>query len=84
MYKHDNESKTIITHILCDCRCKFDGKNEIKKKLNINKCQYKCKKSINYRVCKENYAWNHKICTSGCNTRCRVNVYLENYTCIKC
>ena len=29
MITENNESKTLIKHILCDCRCKFDSRNGI-------------------------------------------------------
>ena len=44
MIKGINESKTLIKHISCECRCEFDRRNYIsKQKLNIDNCQRDCK-----------------------------------------
>ena len=39
------ESKTLIKHILCKCKCKFDGRKcHSDQWWNNNKCQCECKK----------------------------------------
>ena len=43
-----NESKTLIKHISCKWKCKFDiKKSKLNPKWNSNKCQCECKKAIN-------------------------------------
>ena len=45
-----NEAKTLVKHISCDCKCKFDSKTcNSNKKQNNDKCQCGCK---NYHTCK--------------------------------
>ena len=47
-------AKTLIKHISCDCKCKFDSTtcNSNHKWIN-DKCQCECK---NYRACNKNYS----------------------------
>ena len=46
-----NESKTLIKHISCECKCKFDGiKCNSNQWWNNDKCQCECKK---HHICKE-------------------------------
>ena len=50
------EAKTLVKHISCDCKCKFNGiVYNSNKKCDNDKFQYKYKK---YRVCEEDYSWN--------------------------
>ena len=43
-----NESKTLVKHISCNGRCKFDGRKcNSKQNWNNDKCQRKCKKQLN-------------------------------------
>ena len=55
-----NDAKTLVKHISCDCKCKFNSAT-----CNSNqKCnktfQCECK---NYCKCKKDYSWNPNICT---------------------
>ena len=57
--------KTLIKHILCGCKCKFDSKTcNSNQKWNKEKCQRECK---NYHKCKKDYSWNPSkcICKNG-------------------
>ena len=48
-----NEGKTLIKHILCDCKCKFDSTTcNSNQKSNNETCQCECKNS---RRCKKCY-----------------------------
>ena len=51
------ESKTLTKHISCEFRCKFDDRNcNSKQKWNNDLSQCECKKPINHRVCRKDYA----------------------------
>ena len=55
-----NESKTLATHISCECKCKFDGRKcNSDQWRNNDKCQCECKK---HHVCEKDYAWNPATC----------------------
>ena len=55
-----NESETLTKHILCEFKCKFDGRNfNSDQWWNDNKCWYECKKR---HVCEKDYVWNPAIC----------------------
>ena len=69
-----NEAKTLAKYILCNLMVK---KRNSKYQWNGDKCQYECKKSMKYKVCKENYSRNSSICASECNRECRVDEYLK-------
>ena len=46
-----NEAKTLVKHITCDCKCKFNSTTcNSNQKWNNNKCQYECE---NYHQCKK-------------------------------
>ena len=41
-----NESKTLVIHILCEFKCKFDEKkSKSNQKQDNDNCKYKCKKT---------------------------------------
>ena len=51
-----NESKTLIKHISCKCKCKFDKKKcNSDQCWNNDKCQCECKKC---NICEKDYTWN--------------------------
>ena len=51
-----NESKTLTKHILCECKCKFEGRKcSSDQGWNNNKYRCKCKKS---HVWGKDYVWN--------------------------
>ena len=78
------ESKTLIKHISCNCRCKFNGRMcNSKQKWNNDKCWCECKKPIKYILSKKDYVWNPNICACQCNKNCEIGQYLENCFCIK-
>ena len=48
-----NESKTLIKHISCECKCKFDGtKRKSNQGWNNDKCRCECKK---HHICEKDY-----------------------------
>ena len=55
-----NESKKLIKHISCECKCKFDGR-----KCNSNqwwdKDKYRCE-CKKHNVCEIDYVWNPFSC----------------------
>ena len=56
-----NESKTLIKHISCECKRKFDGRKcNSDQWWDNDKCRYKCKKR---HVCEKNYVWNPATCS---------------------
>ena len=56
-----HETKTLVKHISCDCKCKFNSRTcNSNQKWNNDKCQCECRK---YRTCKKNYSWNPSVCT---------------------
>ena len=56
-----NELNTLIKHISCKCKCKFDGRkcNSVQW-WNNHKCRCECKKR---HICKKDYIWNSAICS---------------------
>ena len=64
------EAKTLVKHISCDCKCKFNNTTcNSNKKWNDNKCPWECKK---FHTCKEDYSWYPRTCT------CRNSRYLKS------
>ena len=58
-----HEDKTLIKHISCDFKCKFNSAPfNSNQYWNIHKCQCECKK---YRLCKKDCSWNLNICICG-------------------
>ena len=56
-----NESDILTKDILCQCKCKFDGRMcNSNQKWNNNKCQCECKK---YHICEKGYFWNPATCS---------------------
>ena len=54
------ESKTLIKHISCKCKCKFNGRNcNSNQWWNSDKCCCECKKR---HVCEKDYIWNPTTC----------------------
>ena len=50
-----NEAKTLVKHISCDCKYKFNGTTlNLNQKKNNEKCQCKCKMC---RTCEKDYSW---------------------------
>ena len=55
-----NEWKTLIKHISCQFKCKFDGRScNSDQWWNNDKCWCECKKR---NVCKKDYIWNPVTC----------------------
>ena len=57
-----NESKVLIKHILCECKCKFDGRNcnQINGRIMIN--VNLSVKNVTYVKKKKEYIWNPATC----------------------
>ena len=54
------EAKTLVKHISCDCKCKFNSKTcNSNQKWNNETCQCECKR---YRTCKKDLSWNRSTC----------------------
>ena len=51
-----NESKKLIKHIPCECKCKFDG-TKCKSNQWWNKDKYRCE-CKKHNVCEKDYVWN--------------------------
>ena len=59
MITKEIEAKTIVKHISCDCKLKFNNKTySSNKKWNNETCQCECK---NVCKCKNDYSWNTSI-----------------------
>ena len=55
-----NEIKTLVKHISCGYKCKFDSATyNSNQKCDNDKCQYECRK---YCMCKKDYSWNTSTC----------------------
>ena len=55
-----NESKTLIKHISCECKCRFDGiKCNLDQWWNNDKCRCECEW---HHVCEKNYVSNPATC----------------------
>ena len=79
-----NESKTLIKYLSCNCNCKFDGRKcNWKQKWSNDKCQCKCKKTINHSVCEEDHAWILAICACESDKDCDIDKYLKNFASMK-
>ena len=57
MITNINEAKTIVKHILCDCKSSTTFNSN--KKWNNDRCQSECKK---YHKCRKDYSWNPNRC----------------------
>ena len=56
-----NEKKTLMKHISCECKCKFDGrKRNSDQWWNNNKCRCECKKR---HICEKDHIWNPATCS---------------------
>ena len=65
-----SELKTFTKHILCECKCKFDGRNcNADQWWNNDKCWCECKKR---HVYEKDYVWNPATCN------CENRKYLAN------
>ena len=63
------ESKTLVKHKSCECRCELMEKNAIQEKnWSDDKCQYECKKPLKHRAYK---------CTCECGKGCDICEYLN-------
>ena len=55
-----NKGKTLVKHILCDCKCKYNSTTcNSNQKWNNKTGQCECK---NYRKYKNDYSWNPNTC----------------------
>ena len=79
MITNKNEAKTMIEHISCYCKCKFNSTTcNSKQKWNKKTCQCECKK---YCECKENYSWDSSACI--CES-CKYLKSIANTTVTEC
>ena len=63
------ESKTLVKHKPCECRCELMEENAIQEKnWSDDKCQYECKKPLKHRAYK---------CTCECGKGCDICEYLN-------
>lgn len=63
------ESKTLVKHKSCECRCELMEENAIQEKnWSDDKCQYECKKPLKHRAYK---------CTCECGKGCDICEYLN-------
>ena len=70
LIKNKNEAKTLVKHISCDFKCKFNSTTcNSNQKWNNETCQCECK---NYHKCKKDYSWNHGTCN------CENDKYLKS------
>ena len=60
MITSKTEAKTMLKHISCDCKCKFNSTTcYSNKKWNNETCKCECK---SYCTCKKDYSWNPSPC----------------------
>ena len=56
-----NESKTLIKHVSCKCKFRFDGRKCNSNKIwNNDQCWCECKR---HYICEKNYIWNPATCS---------------------
>ena len=62
------ESKTLIKHISCKCKCKFDGRKwNLYQKWHNDKCWCsECNNIGKHLICKKTYIWNLYISVCIC------------------
>ena len=73
------EGKTLVTHMSCDCKCKFDStRRNLNQKWNNETCQCEIK---NYRTCKKGYSWNPKTCIGQNSKHLK---HIVDYSVINC
>ena len=84
MIKEINESEALAKHIPYESRCEFDGRKcSSKQKLNNDKCQWECKKTIKYRECEEDHVWNPSTCACEFDKDCEIDEYLKECEWVK-
>ena len=60
MITNNNRVKTMVEHISCDSKCKFNSTTcNSNKKWDNKTCHCKCKK---YHICKKECSWDPCIC----------------------
>ena len=60
MITNKNEAKTMVKHISCDCKGKFNSTtSNSNQKWNNEACQCECN---NYCTCKKNFSWKPSTC----------------------
>ena len=70
-----NEAKTLIKHISCGWKCKFNSTTcNSDPKLNNEICQCKCR---NYRTCTKDHSWNSNTCICGNSKYWKVLLILQ-------
>ena len=61
------ESKTLMMHVSCECKCnksKFDGRKcNSYRKWNNDKCLCECENLKEHHMYKKGYIWNPAICS---------------------
>ena len=84
MIKGINESRTLEKHILCECRCEFDGRKcNLRQKLINDTCNCECKKSLKHRAYEVDYDLNPSACACKCDKDCEIGQYLKDCECMK-
>ena len=79
-----NETRYIIWHKTCKCKCRLDTSVcNNKKRWNNNKCRCESKELIDKGVFDEGFIWNPSNCECECNKSCDVGEYLD-YKYSKC
>ena len=69
-----NEPETLTTHVLYQCKCKFDGRKcNSNQNWNNNKCQSECKSLSKHNLYIKDYIWNSSKYTYE-NGKCLENL----------
>ena len=59
-----NKSIVLTKHILCKCKCKFNGRqSNSNQKWNNDKSLRECKNPTEHHMCKKDYTWNPARCS---------------------
>ena len=69
------------SHVSCDHRCDFDGRN-VTQKWNNYSCQCECKKPIRHRACEDDHARSPGICACNCDKDCENDTVLLAIACL--
>ena len=74
-----SETKSLVKHASCGCKCRFDGKKcNANQKCNKPKCLWECKRSLKNMCVKKFCSWIPSVFNSECGKICEIDEYLNN------
>ena len=74
-----NETRHIVWHEMCNCKCRLNGSaSDNKQCWNDNKRRCECKELIDKGVCDKGFISNLHNCECECYKSCDFSEYLDN------